>query len=156
VIRVDIVLILCMLGVIALGYAIVGRIDKFLNNASIGVCSDADEYANNKSEVLIYPSEGLPSGLLQLLLREGIGYCLITEPSMPDNSEFSALIAISGSDLDNLLLCSEAKYMRPATVLFARCNDSIYLSIFEKIGINRIFTGKLSADELLLSMKGLH
>lgn len=145
------VLILCILGVVLLGFAIVSKIDKFFDNINM----EENRNEDVKNEVLIYPAEGIPNGLGPLLHTEGITYLIIAKPYIPENTEFKTLIALSDCDLDNLLLCGEARHNYPGSFIIARCNDLLYLNIFENIGINHVLTGTLSASELLFALKGV-
>jgi Trk K+ transport system NAD-binding subunit len=62
------------------------------------------------------------------------------------------LVALSDSDLDNLLLCCKARHLFPDACLIARCNDMVYHGIFKETGIQRILTGNPAPDMVVTTV----
>jgi hypothetical protein len=103
----------------------------------------------HSGEVLLFSVYDEYSSLIAVLSDKQIPYISTSEPDIPDNMRLMMLLAISNSDLDNLLLCCKARHLFPDACLIALCNDMLYHSIFMQTGIQYILTGRPSPDMVI-------
>jgi hypothetical protein len=147
-----VLIIVAILGVVAYGYLLMARVDRFLNNESF---EDGVHEIDNRV-VLIYAFDNDYSVIKASLSDKKIPYIQTCEPEIPDNVEIMTVLAVSDNDLDNLLLCCKARHLFPDVFLIAKCNDLLYHSIFINTGIQCVLTGTFTPDVILSNiMKAL-
>lgn len=132
------------------GYYLMRRLDKFLDSGGFS----GSTAARTKQAVLIFGEPEIAGPLARHLGKKGVTYRITDRPDISDDAAFLAVAAISGSDLDNLLLCAHAKRLWPDVLSFAVCNDITYKNVFDSTGIDRIFVPGPEQPDLLESLKG--
>ncbi len=137
--------VLIVLVFIGIGYLLMGGIDHFLEKTF----PETPPVSPETCAALIFGELNRPEALEQLMLRRHIAYLKLTEPHVPDHLKLRLVLAVSGSDLDNLMLCNEARHVNPDVITIAKCSNSIYREIFEKAGISRILTDAMFDDNIL-------
>ena len=144
---------LMSLGILLFGYYIMSRIDAFLQHDSF----IDNPNRQNEPVLLIYTTkktDPLLATLLPRLYRQKVRFLIVFDPHVPFKANVYAVLAISGSDIDNLLLCREAKHRFAEVYTIARCHDPLYRHFFQEAGINRILTGDAS-DSLFTYLDAL-
>lgn len=78
-------------------------------------------------------------------------YDEVDAPTLPREGNFRFLLALSKSDVDNLLLCSVARRRFDSIKTAARISDTVYLPVFKEAGIDYILpsNGDTEIMELL-------
>jgi hypothetical protein len=78
-------------------------------------------------------------------------YDEVDTPTLPREGNFRFLLALSKSDVDNLLLCSAARHRFDSIKTAARLSDTVYLPVFKEAGIDYILpaNGDTEIMELL-------
>lgn len=69
---------------------------------------------------------------------------------------FRMVAALSQNDIDNFMLCVQAKRMNQKCLTIALCNDTNHEKIFSDHRINRCFTSIPNASELVHFLKETH
>ena len=144
------VLVVAMSGILLYGYYLMRRLDRFIAAGGI----PESPAARRQSAVLIFGGPEISGTLAASLEEKGITYEVTDHPDLLEYSAFLAVAAISESDLDNLLLCSEAKRLRPDILSFAICNDMTYKSVFDNAGIGCVFSIGVGNTSLPEALKG--
>lgn len=148
------VIIPALIGIALLGYFIMNRLDSFFEKG--GFIDRPLTKTNHK--LLIYCAEQpepLLSRLEPELQRQGILCNYLTEPHVPAPDDLLAVLALSERDLDNLLLCHEAKRLRSDVYTIALCNDQLYQHFFADAGIDQILTEDQPADYFITQISRL-
>lgn len=143
-----ILIILGVIGTMLFGYFIMSRLDAFFQK---GGFIDSPAAKTEKSLVLFCAQQAdqLLERLESLLQQHGLRYCLVSEPHVPLPVSVLAVLAISDNDLDNLLLCHEARHVSADIYTIALCNDPLFTKFFRDAGIDRVLTGNQPADVLI-------
>lgn len=140
----EFILALGMLGVIVLGFWVMKRLDKALFEQTDFACAGTEP--GKKAKVLIFVDENGEDfeaeihALMHELTFSGIPYERTTNPGYQKLENFSCVLALSGKDLDNVLLCHQAKRLRPEIGTIARCSRNVYREIFHEQGVDRIIS----------------
>ncbi len=145
----DVLLTAATIGVMVFGFFLMTRVDRFLSDGGF----EAGAERGDKSVVLVLA----PDAILNALEADGkelFSYKKIVEPLVPADTKTTAVLALSDSDLDNLLLCSEARHLHPNAFIVAKCNDTLYLNIFQSVGINQVLSGSFSVGMILAALQG--
>lgn len=137
--------VLIVLVFVGFGYLLMGRIDHFVEMTF----PDAPIVRPETCAALIFGDLSRQDVLEQLMLQRHISCLKLSEPHVPDHLKLRLVLAVSGNDMDNLLLCNEARHVDPGVVTIAKCSNSIYRDIFERAGISRILTDSLFDDAVL-------
>lgn len=137
--------VLLALAFVGFGYLLMGRVDRFLEKTF----PDAQMVRPEICAALIFGDLSRQDVLEQLMGKHHIACLKLSEPHVPDHLKLRLVLAVSGNDMDNLLLCNEARHIDPSVVTIAKCNNSIYREIFEQAGISRILTDALFDDAVL-------
>ncbi|MDW7657571.1 MAG: NAD-binding protein [Bacillota bacterium] len=143
-----ILIIFAAIGIVLFGYLIMSWLDAFFQKGGF-IDSPA---AKMEKSLLLYcakQAEQLLDRLEPLLQQQGLRYCLIPEPHVPLPASILAVLAISDNDLDNLLLCHEAKHLHADVYTIALCNDPLFTDFFKDAGIDQVLTGNQPADALV-------
>jgi Trk K+ transport system NAD-binding subunit len=146
----DVIIIMAMLGISVFGYRVMKRLDVALED--IVVVDHIDKV--RRATVLIYSEEVGHEEAIRTILEEldqqGIAHVETTNGNVQDLMPFTHVVAISDSDLDNLLLCHRAKRIRPNVETIASCSKYVYQSVFKDQGVDWIVTG--DRDPVLLNI----
>jgi hypothetical protein len=134
------------------GYFIMSRLDAFFQN---GGFIDSPAGKAEKSLVLFNAKKAdqLLSRIEPMLQQHGFRCCLISEPHVPVPVSVVAVLALSDNDLDNLLLCHEAKHLCADVYTIALCNDQLFLHFFRDAGIDQVLMGQQPVDSLITLIK---
>lgn len=133
------------IGISLLGYLMMARLDHFIEIG--GFIEGADALMSRI--VLIYAPNRDQTGLQKSLTQYHIKFQCIPEPHVPENMIPVVVAALSDSDMDNLLLCNEARHLHPELFTIAVCNDAMYSRLFKESGINRVFHQNFPDDKFL-------
>ncbi len=128
-------LLITIIGISLLGYLMMVRLDSFIES---GGFIEGPE-ALIEPTVLIYDPHRDQDALEKSLLQHQIRFQCITEPHVPENMIPVVVAALSDSDMDNLLLCNEARHLHPDLFTVAVCNDALYTHLFKESGIKQVF-----------------
>ena len=104
-----------------------------------------------KSETLLFgPKEDIFSAR-EWLKKSKYCYDEIDAPELPREGHYQLLLALSKSDVDNLILCAAAKKQYDGIKTAARLTDTVYLPVFRDAGIDYILPnpGNTEIMELL-------
>ncbi len=134
---------LALLGVILLGYVLMGRIDKTLANSQPQGLSVLPV-----ARVLLFGPDPCRAELEKHLAQEHIPYAYVLTPDLPDPARYDAVLALSGDDSANLLLCVAARHACQHVKTCARCNQAIYLALFQQLAIDQILSGPVDTEAL--------
>lgn len=144
------ILSLTVLGIALYGYCLMRRLDKYLNARSIS--NRSSEII--KQSVLIFGEPETAEPLIRHLEERGITYRVTPRPELSEDTALMAVAALSGNDLDNLLLCAQVKRLCPDALSFAVCNDMTYKNVFNSAGVSRIYTRGPGQPALPEALKG--
>ncbi len=153
--RVIIVLFVALsgIGVLLLGYFLMDRLDKSLRNGTIV----SKEQATRKQRVaalVMPPNSSIVNQISQWLMDKDISFIVVDDEYIPYNIDYQYSMAFSDNDLKNLLFSETARHENPEVIMIARCNNPIYHRIYTDIGVQKIFNGKVSQQDLALFLKG--
>lgn len=152
-----VLLIVTAAGIVVFGYFLMGRIDRFFSGEKNSRDIASDFFgAGHKNAVLIFdPKTGTAGYPSCDVLPEDLVKCVATdEPEIPGSFHFNALFALSGSDIDNLLLCCKVRHRFPKAYLCAVCNDLAHVGLYRDARVNRILSGRLPPDALRAFIRG--
>ena len=149
-ISVEIILIISMLILMAAGYLLMDKLDGFLSGNKIEVIKHDEEL----DKILVYLGESDMDNLFKEIADINPRLVIAKEYEDYELRKYSAIIALSGNDADNLLLCVKANHLMAGMTTVAKCNESINFEIFEESGITRVITAKTEPDTLLRLLKG--
>lgn len=141
-----ILLIITTLGIILLGYAVMYRVDHFLEKGGI---ADSPQGRANQG-LLVY---GAPDIALKIQ-KSGIKCKALADPDFWEDGFYSALFALSEDDQKNLVMCKTAKDFDPGIYIVARCNTPELRGIFKAAGANHLLSAGESMDSLLAELCG--
>ena len=82
-------------------------------------------------------------------------YDEVDAPALPREGDFCFLLALSKSDMDNLLLCAAAKQRYDGIKTAARLSNTVYLPVFKKTGVDYVLPGK-GDTEMMELLKHVH
>lgn len=144
-IKMIILLAITSIGISVLGYLAMVRLDNFIET---GGFIEGPE-ALMQQVILIYSPAQHRSDLEKRLSHHHIRFQSIPEPHVPENMIPWVVAALSDSDMDNLLLCNEARHLHPDLFTVAVCNDTMHSRLFKESGINCVFLNDFSEDKFL-------
>lgn len=146
----DGIIIMALLGISVLGFFVMRRLDVAMED--IAVVDHIEKV--RRATVLIYSEEAGHEEAIKTILEEldqqGIPHVETTNGNVQDLMLFTHVVAISDSDLDNLLLCHRAKRLKPDVETIASCSKYVYQSVFKDQGVDWIVTG--DRDPVLLNL----
>jgi hypothetical protein len=131
------VLIVCMAGVMLFGYAVMCRLDKFMENDGFA----EGTRARSRAAVLVYGDPELVGAAGDCLDRHGVTWQQSPSAEIPDSASFLAVIALSRSDRDNLAVCRRAKQLWPDARALAWCNDADDEFLYADAGVKSAAAG---------------
>jgi hypothetical protein len=91
---------------------------------------------------------------MECLVRSKVPVQVISEPHLPDRLPVKSVLALSDSDIDNLLLCHESHRRCPEIFCIARCSSSVFQKIFRDAGVDCVLAGAPSSDRVLMALQG--
>jgi len=131
------VLIVCMAGVVLFGYAVMCRLDKFMENGGFAESARA----RSRVAVLVYGDMELVGAAGDCLDRLGVTWQQSPSAEIPDSASFLAVVALSRSDRENLALCRRAKQLWPDAMTLAWCNDADDAFLYADAGVKSAAAG---------------
>ena len=143
------VLILFAAGILLYGFFLAKKFDGFLAKGNFRPRPAAHE----TKEILLYGAPALLRPISLLLEQNGVGADYSDAPLLCENAAYLYVFALSESDLDNLLLCADARRALRGVKTIARCNNSVYRPLFEKSGVSRVLDLAPSAEQLVAIIK---
>jgi len=82
-------------------------------------------------------------------------YDEVDAPSLPRKGYFYLFLALSKSDVDNLVLCAAAKRQYEGIKTAARLSDTVYLPVYKQTGVDYILPAQGDA-EIMELLKYVH
>lgn len=146
------VLLIASIGLVAFGYCMMARIDRFF---ATGGFADSGYAAPEESAhlVLLFGERERTGRFYRLPRVRGIVVRATDLSAIASEPPFAALAAVSRSDLDNLTLCRQAGRLCPGAALLARCSDPVYQPLYRDAGVACILPGEQNDDELRASVE---
>lgn len=144
-----VLIILVSIVLVILGYRFARQVDMFT-----GAELRPEKPRPPETEVLLFGPSALLIDLEALLRGNNISYLELTVPLIPAGVPFLAMIALSDSETENILLCREARRLAENVFTLARCPDPIYRWLFEQEGIDCVMIRSPSADAIFCKMEG--
>lgn len=142
-----ILLMIAAVGLIALGYLIMNRIDRFIGS---GGFLDSPQGRANCGVLLYRAPEIAPQ-----IQRAGMKCTLMENSVFPDKGFYSAVFALSANDAGNLAVCRAAKRADPSIYMVARCNEPELREAFEAAGVDYILGVGETVDSFLAELRGM-
>lgn len=145
----DFISVLGMLSVIVLGFWVMKRLDRALLEQTNLVRAGSETV--KKASVLVFLDDqgghliGEVEALLNALTQHGISYELTTNPGYQMSTTFGCVLALSDNDFDNVLLCHQAKRVKPEIRTIARCSRQVYREIFHEQGVDKVISGAVAS-----------
>lgn len=123
------------------------HIDSFLESNK-----QENKSQNSQNKVLIFCNDKAAVALIKKQMNGRKLGCAFTEiPALPTQNYYKAILAISTNDLDNILICQQAKKGSVSHIL-AVCNNKMYANIFDEFDIQNVFYNIQDALEILISV----
>lgn len=145
-------LVLCSIVIILIGYMVIKQAKNSINRPvelPLQQPESVTETDESKPYVLIFGITKLSGDLVQLFQNHGIDYLQIEEQNQLDKTkEYTHLLAISGSDLENLLINTLLNKVNKAYKKFAICNNADNEGIYKQSDIYCLNNEGLGADTL--------
>ena len=134
------VVVLLFSGALACGYIGKAGLDRMHR-------SQKEETAlTNKPGTLLFGQEEDIFSAREWLKKSNFCYDEVDAPTLPREGSFHFLLALSKSDVDNLLLCSAARRRFEGIKTAARLSDTVYLPVFKEAGIDYILPGNRETE----------
>ena len=150
-----VLLIAVLFGVVIFGYFVMDGLDRFIDKGGLSY----NTYVKSESSALLFGQPEITKTLGCYLHEQGISYKIADNPDinvpLVGESALAFAAAVSKSDTDNLLLCTQVKKLWPKTPCLAICNDNLYIKLFKAAGIERVITDQLNINEIISALKGL-
>lgn len=141
-----VLLTVAILGTVLLGFLLMRSLDRFLEEGGIG---DSGRSRANQG-MLVY---GAPD-VAEKMHRHGMKCTVLGTPCFPDDGYYSALLALSREDGENLAVCHAARRADPGITMIARCSAPELRAVFQDAGVNRLLDAGESVDSLLTELWG--
>jgi hypothetical protein len=148
--HVVILLAIALISLFLMGYLLMDRLDQNLKSGIIH--AEAESPADVMH--LIFGSARIVQELEPALEKEHVHCRITSEMKCPKGIRCQHVLAVSDSDLDNLLFCGLAKHAWPEVHLTARCNDRLHKGVFREAGIHKIIMDRTTPDSLVSLLKG--
>ena len=138
------VVILLFIGALVCGYLGKAGLDRMHRNPK-------EETAHVKEPgTLLFGQEEDIFSAREWLKKYHFCYDEVDAPTLPLNGNFHFLLALSKSDVDNLIFCSAARRRFEGIKTAARVSDTVYLPVFKDAGIDYILPG--SGDNEIMEL----
>mgnify|MGYP000380348961 CR=1 FL=1 len=148
-VRMDVLLIIVVIGAILLGYVAVSRLDRFYDRG--GFTKEPDAVTK---EIFLYGAQEIVEALSKDLNKAKITNDWATEPEMNAGINYHWIGAFSDNDEDNLLACLSAMRNQSGIHTMAKCNDMTYQNVFKQTKIMIILRGDATAAQIIIYLKG--
>lgn len=129
------VVVLLFLGALVCGYLGKAGLDRIHRNQK-----PETHYAAEPGMLLFGQEEDIFT-VREWLKKSQFCYDEVDAPNLPREGNFRFLLALSKSDVDNLLLCSAARQRYEGIKTAARLSETVYLPVFKEAGIDYILPG---------------
>lgn len=107
-----------------------------------------------EKEILLYGEWETLDKISRALDSAAVTYDYTTEPDIQDGTAYQWIGAFSRDDVDNLLICLMAIRRNGAVRTMAKCNNTIYETVFRQMGITVILKNGISAKQILACLRG--
>lgn len=139
--------LLCTAGILAFGYLIMHKLDQIRTGKPPALPAPGNSYRG----VLAFGADEL----IPRLKEAGIRCQAATGPDLPDNASYSAVLAFSSDEWQNILLCRKARAKDSDILLLAKCNDPSNLSYYEDLAVDKIFMPGEPTEPIIKEMWGI-
>jgi len=75
-------------------------------------------------------------------------FAKILTPNLENYSHLYAVVAIGENDIENLMLCTQAKRKNSSCLTIALCNEIIYEKLFHDVSVDKVIHTSPSAEIL--------
>ena len=134
----DLLLVFLMILVFVLGYFLLSKLDRLIDNPEILVDIDRT-YSDKKSYILIFGYSILAKDLIERLIRQKLDFIVIDAEEQLDKSmSYTHLYAISESDYSNLIISLIAQKSLGVDQIIAICNSNENKPIYDQNKIHYI------------------
>ena len=147
-----VLLIAIALGFFVLGYACMGRIDRFVKSE---ISAPPVQEGQPAAEILLFGAGAAAQDLARRLEGRCPDVRCVPGPDVPEYPRCKVLLALSEDDRANLLVCSRTQRFCPEAVVVARCNDPMYRELFADTEARRVLAASCSAEAVLGILRGL-
>lgn len=142
-------IIISMMGVIALGYVLMNRMDAWINDSGF-----IDTQAPRSAYYfIVYAAPEWKDSITHFFSKISITCWFLDEARMPPTIQAPCILALSESDWENLCLCHEARHFSPDIHTLALCNHSQYRGLFEDLAIDYVCTEETAKENVLAIIK---
>lgn len=149
-VRMDVLLIIAVIGAILIGYVAVSRLNRFFDRGGFTMEPDAVV----TKEIFLYGDQKVVESLSEDLNRAEITNDWAIAPEMNTGVNYHWIGAFSSSDEDNLLACLTAKRNQLGIHTMAKCNEITYQNVFKQTEIMVILRGDLTVSQIIAHIKG--
>jgi hypothetical protein len=132
--------IIVALGMIAFGAWLMHRLDNYLKKEFPPQEETTPQTLPQQVDVLLYGDRTVTEQVKQCLEDSGLHCQQITQTHLPSAVDFRAILAVSGDDRDNLILCNEAQHRNPQALLVARCSYPPFRDIYTQAHVKPLLT----------------
>ncbi len=126
-------IVLVVIGFFLYGLFWMKKVDRFIGHVGF---TDAPSALEVK-DTLVFADLGQMEETQAALQTSPRAFEYISEPALPEQAAYETALALSHNDLDNILLCAQAKKRYPAYTI-AVCNNKRYLSVFQDYHIDSV------------------
>lgn len=133
-------------GLLWFGYQVMGRIDRFLATKPI----PSEEHS---PKVLMYDPKHQINDVTQHLEMKADEVVILSIADVQTQTTYQYVLAFGDQDLDNLLLCIQAKQKVPTCKTFALCNDTHHEKLFQHDLIDHYYTSLPHPSQLIHHLK---
>lgn len=149
-------LVLCSILIILMGYLVIKHAKNSMKKPAEIPLQEPEAVSaayEGKPYVLIFGITKLAGDLVQLFQNHGIDYLQIEEQNQLDKTKvYTHLLAISGSDLENLLINTLLNKISNTHKKYALCNNADNEGIYKQSDIYCLNNEDLKADTLFQIM----
>lgn len=142
-----ILLILVSLAVFTFFYIVMGQMDQFLEK------NKRLKDVNNEFDLIVFGELNQVDTLLNNEQMKKFKTHRIIIPEIDQALRFIVVAALSSNDLDNLILCMQAKRLNIACTTVALCNDENNTKLFLNPRVDLYWTSMPKTDDLLKLLK---
>lgn len=143
-------LIVTTIGVILCGYALMSRLDRFMQKGGFA----RQPEAVIEKEILLYGEQKAIEAICSALDDAEISYDCTNRLETRDDVTYHWVGAFSTDDENNLLLCLLAKRKNKSIRMMAKCNDMVYRSVFKQTGVAVISEDNITPNRILACLRG--
>lgn len=143
-------LIVTSIGVILYGYALMSRLDRFMQKGGFA----RQPEITVEREILLYGEQETVDAICFALDGAGITYDRTDKLETRDGVIYRWVGAFSTDDENNLLFCLLAKRTNKSIRMMAKCNDMVYKSVFKQTGVAVILEHDITPNRILACLRG--